>query len=79
MSDGPGVAATARGRALRDAFDVGIESADGCLWVVIDLDVDDIGLEASIHPADAEVLLRDLRGGVALSKVEGARIDAATE
>lgn len=79
MSDSSEFAASARRKAMREAFDVGIESADGCLWVVIRLDVGDTDLQAAVHPADSEVLLRDLRGGVTLEKTERARLEAAVE
>lgn len=77
MSDSSDLVATVSRAAMRDAFDVGVESADGCLWVVIELDVGDAALEASICPADSEVMYRDLRGGATLEGIERARIEAA--
>lgn len=78
MSDGSDLVRTVSRAAIQDAVDVGVESADGCLWVVIGLDVGDAALRASISPADSEVLYRDLRGGTTPSGVERARLEAAT-
>lgn len=77
VSDSSDRVATLSREVLGDAVDVDVESADGCLWVVIGLDVGDGELEATVRPADAEVLYRDLRGGVTLEKIERARIAAA--
>lgn len=77
MSDSADPVAAVSRAVMREALDIGIETADGCLWVVIELDVGDVELEASICPADSEVLYRDLRGGVTPERIEHARIEAA--
>lgn len=77
MSDTTGVVADLSSRAIREAFDVGLAAADGCMWVVIELDVGNADLRASISPADSEVLLRDLRGGVTPERIRNARVEAA--
>lgn len=77
MSDGSDLVAAVSRAAIQDAVDVGVESADGCLWVVIGLDVGDAALRASISPADSEVLFRDLRGGATPAGIERARLEAA--
>lgn len=78
MSHGSDLVGTVSRAAIQDAVDVGVQSADGCLWVVIGLDVGDAALRASISPADSEVLFRDLRGGATLDGIERARLEAAT-
>lgn len=78
MSHGSDLVGTVSRAAIQDAVDVGVQSADGCLWVVIGLDVGDAALRASISPADSEVLFRDLRGGATLEGIERARLEAAT-
>lgn len=77
MRDGDDLVATVSRAAMRDAIDVAVEAADGCMWVVIHLDVGDVKLKASIGPADSEVLYRDLRGGVTPEGIERARLEAA--
>lgn len=62
-------------RAVREAVDVDLESADGCLWVVVGLSVGD-AIDAP-GPADSEILFRDLRGGTTLEGIRRARLDAA--
>lgn len=78
VSRSSGVAGTVGREAMREALDVGLESADGCTWVVLRLDVGDAGVEASIPPAASEILLRDLDGGATRERLERARLDAAT-